>query len=76
MLKLEYNYNIVDHLLGRLEGKKIGTVLRLIGGVPTQGELDTIIATVGEEGTVNFQEFLDIVEKHRGSHGFMADELR
>ena len=55
---------------------KIGTVLRLIGGAPTEEELRGVVSTFGEEGTVNFTEFLDIVEKHRSCHGFMADELR
>ena len=55
---------------------KVGTVLRLIGGVPTERGLKEVVSTFGEEGTVNFTEFLDIVKKHRSSHGFMADELR
>ena len=54
----------------------MGTVLRLIGGAPTEEELRGVVSTFGEEGFVNFQEFLDVVEKHRNSHGFMADELR
>lgn len=51
-------------------------MLRLIGGVPTEEELKGVASTFGEEGTVNFAEFLDLVEKHRSQHGFMADELR
>ena len=50
--------------------------MRLIGGVPTEEELQGVVATFGEEGKVSFAEFLDIVEKHRSRHGFMADELR
>ena len=50
--------------------------MRLIGGAPTEDELRGVVSTFGEEGFVNFQEFLDVVEKHRNSHGFMADELR
>lgn len=54
----------------------MGTVLRLIGGAPTEEELRGVVSTFGEGGFVNFQEFLDVVEKHRNRHGFMADELR
>ena len=59
---------------GRLEGGKIGTVLRLIGGVPTEEELQNF--GVQPQETVTFQEFLKLVEKHRANHGFMAEELR
>ena len=56
--------------------KKVGTVLRLIGGAPTENELNEVVSTFGEEGTLSFTEFLGIVEKHRSNHGFMGDELR
>ena len=55
---------------------KIGTVLRLIGGVPSEAELAKISLEWVGDSTVTFAQFLEIVQKHRAGHGFMAEELR
>eukprot|EP00116_Pleurobrachia_bachei_P012170 sb/3472432/ len=73
---IKSTYDIFATTSGRLDGEKIATVLRLIGGAPTEDELAGISLHFPHDSYLCFEDFVELVENHRKSHGFMAEELR
>lgn len=62
---------------GNISTKELGTVLRALGQKPTEAELSDLISEIDKDnsGTVDFQQFLSILEKKVGESENI-DEIR
>jgi len=52
---------------GKITGEELGTVMRALGQNPTQAEIKDIVKEIGGNGTVEFPEFLSMMQRRMKS---------
>jgi len=60
---------------GKLTAEELATVMRALGQNPTQAEVKEIVRTIGGKGTVEFPEFISMMQK-RMKHTDNDEQIR